>query len=46
MNEELELIFEETKDRMNLAIEYLEHELARLRAGRATPALLEGISVD
>ena len=46
MNEEIELIFEETKDRMNMAIDHLEHELARLRAGRANPALLDGISVD
>ena len=46
MNEEIELILEETKDRMNMAVEHLEHELARLRAGRSNPALLDGISVD
>jgi len=46
MNEEVELILEETKDRMQKALEHLEHELARLRAGRATPALLDGITVD
>jgi ribosome recycling factor len=46
MNEEVELIIEETKDRMHKAVEHLEHELARLRAGRATPALLDGITVD
>jgi ribosome recycling factor len=46
MNEEIELIFEETKERMNMAIEHLEHELARLRAGRSNPALLDGVSVD
>ncbi|HVN56708.1 MAG TPA: ribosome recycling factor [Bacteroidales bacterium] len=46
MNEELELVIEETKDRMEKAIEHLEHELAHLRAGRATPALLDGITVD
>ena len=46
MNEEVELILEETKDRMEKAIEHLEHELARLRAGRANPALLDGITVD
>jgi ribosome recycling factor len=46
MNEEIELIIEETRDRMEKALEYLEHELARLRAGRATPALLDGITVD
>jgi ribosome recycling factor len=46
MNEEVELIIEETKERMGKALEHLEHELARLRAGRATPALLDGITVD
>lgn len=46
MNEEVELILEETKDRMQKALDHLEHELARLRAGRATPALLDGIIVD
>jgi ribosome recycling factor len=46
MNEEVELIIEETKDRMQKALEHLEHELARLRAGRANPALLDGITVD
>jgi len=46
MNEEVELVIEETKDRMQKALDHLEHELARLRAGRATPALLEGITVD
>lgn len=46
MNEEIELIMEETRDRMEKALEHLEHELARLRAGRATPALLDGVTVD
>jgi len=46
MNEETELIIEETRDRMEKALEHLEHELARLRAGRATPALLDGVTVD
>jgi ribosome recycling factor len=46
MNEEVELIIEEARDRMQKALEHLEHELARLRAGRATPALLDGITVD
>lgn len=46
MNEEVELIIEETKERMQKALEHLEHELAHLRAGRATPALLDGIMVD
>jgi len=46
MNEDVELIIEETKDRMQKAVDHLEHELARLRAGRSNPALLDGITVD
>lgn len=46
MNEEVELILEETRDRMTKALEHLELELSRLRAGRATPALLDGVTVD
>jgi len=46
MNEDVELIIEETRDRMEKAVDHLEHELARLRAGRANPALLDGITVD
>ena len=46
MNEEIDLITEETRDRMEKALEHLEHELARLRAGRSNPALLDGITVD
>ena len=45
MNEDVELIIEETRDRMQKATDHLEHELARLRAGRATPVLLDGITV-
>jgi ribosome recycling factor len=46
MNEEIELIMEEVRDRMTKALEHLEHELARLRAGRSSPALLDGVTVD
>ncbi len=46
MNEDVELIIEETRDRMQKALDHLEHELARLRAGRSNPALLDGVTVD
>ena len=46
MNEEIDIIIEETTDRMKGAIKHLETELSKLRAGKATPALLEGIKVD
>ena len=46
MTEYVELIMDEVKDRMHKALEHLEHEMARLRAGRANPTLLEGVTVD
>jgi ribosome recycling factor len=46
MNEEIEIIMEETTDRMESAIKHLETELSKLRAGKATPSLLDGIKVD
>ena len=36
----------ETSQRMQKAIESLKKDLSRVRAGRATPALLDGLSVD
>ncbi|MEA1886365.1 MAG: ribosome recycling factor [Bacteroidota bacterium] len=46
MNEEIEIIMEETIDRMKGAIKHLETELSKLRAGKATPSLLNDIKVD
>jgi len=46
MNEDLELILEDAKDKMQKAIEHLEGELAKIRAGRANPAMLENVMVD
>jgi len=46
MNEEIEIIIEETTDRMKSSLSHLEAELSKLRAGKATPALLDGITVD
>ncbi len=39
-------ILKETEDHMKKAIESFEKELARVRTGRATPTLLDGIRVD
>lgn len=46
MNEEIEIIMEETTERMEGTINHLEAELSKLRAGKATPTLLDGITVD
>ena len=41
-----EEILAEVERKMNRAIEALERELATLRTGRATPSLIENVSVD
>jgi ribosome recycling factor len=46
MTEELEMIYEDAEASMKKAIGFLEVELAKIRAGKATPAMLDGISVD
>jgi len=46
MQEEIDLILEDAKDRMAKAIEHLDNELGKIRAGKANPKMLEGILVD
>ncbi len=46
MSEDLILIMEDTEDLMNKAIAHLEVELIKIRAGKATPQMLDGIVVD
>lgn len=46
MEEELEFIFDSAKEGMENAIERLEHELARIRAGKASPQMLTSVMVE
>lgn len=46
MEEEVQLYLDDAQERMEKAVKHLEDELARVRAGKATPALLDGITVD
>jgi len=46
MTEELNFHLEAAKEQMDKAINHLEQELGKLRAGKASPAMLEGITVD
>lgn len=39
-------IFQSSEDQMRKAIEHLENELSKIRAGKANPHMLEGIMVD
>lgn len=46
MEEEVQLCLEITKENMENAISYLEKELGKVRAGKASPSILNGIFVD
>ena len=46
MNEEVEFILDHTKEQMLKAISHLESDLLKIRAGKATPQMLDGIFVD
>ncbi len=46
MEEEARFSVDMAKEKMEKAIRHLEDELIHVRAGKATPAILDGISVD
>ncbi|MDP4131503.1 MAG: ribosome recycling factor [Bacteroidota bacterium] len=46
MSDELTLIVEYAQDSMIKAINHLENELVRIRAGKANPQMLDGLFVD
>lgn len=46
MTDELAFILEEGKNSMTKAINHLEAELVKIRAGKANPSMLDGIVVD
>jgi ribosome recycling factor len=46
MSDDLELILEDARDSMKKALNHLESELIKIRAGKANPQMLEGLTVD
>lgn len=46
MHEEAQLVLDDCKERMELAISHLEKELLHVRAGKANPAMLDSVHVD
>jgi len=46
MSDDLELILEEARDSMKKALNHLESELVKIRAGKASPQMLDGLTVD
>ncbi|MDP4183746.1 MAG: ribosome recycling factor [Bacteroidota bacterium] len=46
MNEDVQLIFDLTIEKMDAAVQHLDDELAHIRAGKASPRMLDGILVE
>lgn len=46
MTEELNMIYDELKSSNSKTLTHLETELLKIRAGKATPAMLNGVMVD
>lgn len=46
MNEEVKLFMDDTREQMQNALNHLENELAKIRAGRANPKILNDVLVD
>lgn len=46
MNEELDFVLDETRDSMVKALKHLEEDLRRVRAGKASPDMLSGITIE
>jgi ribosome recycling factor len=46
MTEELQMIYDELKDANAKSMAHLDNELMKVRAGKATPSMLQGVMVD
>jgi len=46
MNEEIEFILDSTKENMDAAISHLEREFGKIRAGKASPAMLSSVLIE
>lgn len=46
MQEDIDFILDDAADTMKKALNHLESELTKIRAGKASPAMLDGITVE
>ena len=46
MSEDVDFLLDDAEESMKKAISHLESELTKIRAGKATPSMLDGISVE
>ena len=44
--EEIQFFLDDAKDSMDKSIAHLHSELSKVRAGRASPAMIEGLAID
>ncbi|MFV0590054.1 MAG: ribosome recycling factor [Draconibacterium sp.] len=46
MQEEVQFVLDVCEEKMGAAVEHLEKELIHIRAGKASPAMLEGVHIE
>ena len=46
MSDEVKMALEEATDAMQKALDHLDFELSKIRAGKASPAMLDGVKLD
>ncbi len=46
MNEEIAFLYDEAEEKMANAVKHLERELLKIRAGKASPQMLDSVKVD
>lgn len=46
MNEEVQLVLDDSKEQMDKALNHLDYELGKIRAGKANPKMLDDVKVD
>ncbi len=46
MTEEVQMYLDDTQEKMEAAVDHLEKELVKIRAGKANPSMLNGVMVD
>ena len=46
MQEEVDFVLDVCKEKMGAAVEHLDKELAHIRAGKASPSMLDGVLVE
>jgi ribosome recycling factor len=46
MSDEVKMALEEATDAMQKSLDHLDNELSKIRAGKASPAMLDGVKLD